>query len=221
MSQDEMELLIGLPAPDTDSRLYPVAWIPVSVRRLAERVWQNLVHLGKRVQPRLTRISRPVWRASQERWQSFSERMYPFTKKVAVYRLQGVLCLWLIFAIGLNYMLALPQLNSFWADHLPGVREQQIQQLIDLIPPNASVSASDDLNPHVSERQYLAVFPTTCMDPPTCNRLADYIIVDLNNPTLTGNRADAIAKLNGLSRQYRPLRTVYGIELLVRIRHST
>lgn len=221
ISQDEIELLTGAPAPDTEKKIYPVAWIPVRVRRLAEYAWQSLIHLYKRVQPRLIRLSRPIWRASQERWQSFGARMYPFAKKVSAYRLQGVFCLWLIFAMGLNYMLALPQLNPFWADHLPGVREQQIQQLIDLIPANASVSASDDLNPHVSERQFLEVFPTTCMDPPTCNRIADYIIVDLNNPTLTGNRADAIAKLNGLSRQYRPLRTVYGIELLVRIRHST
>lgn len=220
MPQGEMELLIGLPAPDTENTPYPVAWIPAGMRGFTLRVWQTLTHLCKRVQPRLARISRPIWRGSQERWQSFSERMYPLAKQTSAYRLQGMLCLWLIFAIGLNYMLALPQLNSFWADHMPGVREQQIQQLINLIPPDASVSASDDLNPHVSERQFLEVFPTICMDPPTCNRIADYIIVDLNNPTLTGNRADAIAKLNGLSRQYRPLRTVYGIELLVRIRHS-
>ncbi|HEX7735199.1 MAG TPA: DUF2079 domain-containing protein [Ktedonobacteraceae bacterium] len=213
MPQSELELLTGRPAPDTEKKPYPVAWIPPRVRDLAARAWLVLLRLFTRVKPRLARFSQPAWRASQQRWQDFSERMYPFTKKVSAYRLQGVFCLWLTFAIGLNYMLVLPQLNSFWADHLPGVREQQIQQLIDLIPPGASVSASDNLNPHVSERQYLEVFPTTCMDPPTCNQFADYILVDKNNPTLTGNRADAIAKLNGLSRQYRLIKEAYGVEL--------
>jgi uncharacterized membrane protein len=219
ISQDELELLTGQPAPDTDDRDYPVAWIPSGARSLGVYAWKELTHLYKRVEPRLARVSRPIWRESQDRWQSFSGSMYPFTKNVSTYRLQIVLCLWLVFAMSLNYMLALPQLNPFWADHLPGVRDQQIQQLINMIPPNASVSASDDLNPHVSERQYLEVFPTVCMDPPTCSRSADYILVDLNNPTLTGNRANAIAKLNALSpRQYHVLRTAYNVELLIRNR---
>src|SRR5258708_370356 len=118
--------------------------------------------------------------------------------------------------MGLNYLIAVPQLNSFWADHTPGAREQQIQQLLDLIPPDASVSASDDLNPHLSERQNLAVFPDTCLDPPICNQSVQYIIVDLNDPTSTGNRADATIKLNALARQYRPLRSAYGVELFVK-----
>jgi uncharacterized membrane protein len=223
LSEEERARLFGPPTPDIDDRIYPVAWIAPGIRSLGESTWHSLLHLFKRVQPHLVRVTRPIWREVQERWQSFSERMYPFAHTIPTYRFQSVLCAWLLFALCLNYLLSLPQLNPFWADHLPGVREQQIQQLIDLIPPKASVSASDDLNPHVSERQYLEVFPTVCMDPPTCSRSADYILIDLNNPTLTGNRATAIAKLNSYIRQhqYRPVRTVYGVELLTRIRRST
>ncbi|HEY0752866.1 MAG TPA: DUF2079 domain-containing protein [Ktedonobacteraceae bacterium] len=219
ISQNELELLAGRPALDTESKAYPLAWLPTRVHFLATRAWLALNQRLQKAQPVLIGISRPVQMESLARWQSFGERMYPFAKKISAYRLQNLFCLWLIFAIGLNYMLTLPQLNSFWADHMPGVREQQIQQLIDMIPPDASVSASDNLNPHVSERQWLAVFPATCLDNTldnTCDRVVDYILVDRNNPTLTGNHADAIAKLNALSRQYHLLKQAYGVELFKR-----
>lgn len=211
----ERESLVGRPAPDTEGGSYPVVWLPAGARALAQQAWQIPAPLLAHAWSALLRAVRPAWLKGQERWQVYGERMYPLAKKTSVYRLQGIVCLWLIFAIGLNYLLALPQLNSFWPTHLPGVREQQIQQMIDLIPSTASVSASDDLNPHLSERQFLEVFPTTCLDT-TCNRSVDYILVDLNDPTLTGNRADAIAKLNALSRQYRLLKSAYGVELFVR-----
>ena len=215
MPQDELESLAGRPAPDTDDRAYPLEWIPARIRLLAERAWQGLARLFARFQPRLARVTLPLRDWSQTRWQRFSQRMYPFAKKVSAYRLQGIACLWLIFTMGLNYFIAIPQLNSFWADHLPGVREQQIQQLLDMIPPDASVSASDDLNPHLSERQNLAVFPITCLDAPICDHPVEYIVVDLNNLTLA-NRADATATLNHLSRQYRLLKRAYGVELYIR-----
>jgi hypothetical protein len=129
IEQSELELLIGPPAPDTEKKPYPVAWIPAGVRTLSLRFWSQLYTLFARIKPSLTRLARPVLHLGRERWQGLSERMYPFTKKISTYRLQGVFCVWLIFTMGLNYMLALPQLNPFWADHLPGVREQQIQQL--------------------------------------------------------------------------------------------
>lgn len=211
--QYDVEMLTGRPAPDTEEKAYPVQWIPMGARSLGARAWTSLARFSERIRPGLARLTLPERR--REVWRSFSERMYPFTKKVSTYRLQWVLCLWLVFTIGLNYLIAIPQLNPFWADHLPGVREQQIQNLIDMIPPDASVSASDDLNPHVSERQWLQVFPATCLDA-TCNQTVQYIIVDLNNPTIGANRADAITELNALSRQYRLIKSVYGVALYVR-----
>jgi uncharacterized membrane protein len=213
MRPDEIEFLTGPPAPDTEKRAYPVQWIPANVRSLAVRAWTPVPRFFQSIKPRLVRLTLPERR--REVWQRFSERMYPFAKKISPYRLQGVLCLWLIFTMGLNFLIAIPQLNPFWADHLPGAREQQIQNLITMIPPDASVSASDDLNPHLSERQWLQVFPEICLDA-TCNQTVQYIIVDLNNPTIGANRADAIIKLNSLSRQYRLIKSVYGVALYVR-----
>lgn len=214
IQQEEMELLVGRSAPDTENRVYPVDWIPARASSLAVRAWQGLARLFERCRPWFVRVILPLRDWGRVRWLRFSQRMYPFAKKVSVYRLQGIACLWLIFTMGLNYFIAIPQLNSFWADHLPGAREQQIQQLLDMIPPDASVSASDNLNPHLSERENLAVFPTTCLDA-VCTRSVQYIIVDLNNLTLA-NRADATAKLNQLSRQYRLLKSAYGVYLYIR-----
>jgi uncharacterized membrane protein len=213
--QGEQELLIGEPAPDTEHTAYPLAWIPAYIQAPAVRAWQALLHLFKRMRPRFAHIMSPAWQRSTAQWQLFGERMYPFTKKISAYRLQWVICAWLLFTMGLNFLIVNPQLNSFWADTTPGVREQQIQQLLDMIPPDASVSASDDLNPHLSERQQLEVFPATCLDA-TCNETVQYIIVDLNNLTSTGNRASATAKLNSLSRQYITLKSAYGVVLFVR-----
>src|SRR5262249_29261607 len=89
-------------------------------------------------------------------WYRFSERIIPLARGIPMQSLQGIACAWIICMIGLNYAVALPDLNVFWADHVPGSREQHIQQLLDLIPPDASVSAGDNLNPHLSERQHLA-----------------------------------------------------------------
>lgn len=214
ISRDELETLVG--RLDTGSEPYPVAWIPTRIRALAARAWKSLVHLYKKIEPRLLRVARPFARWNREQWQSFGERMYPFATRVSAYRLQWALCLWLIFAMGLNYALTLPQLNSFWADHLPGAREQQIQQLINMIPPDASVSASDDLNPHLTERRWVTVFPSIWLDAAR-NHAVEYILVDLDAPTLTGNRALAITELNSLvTREYRPVKRVYDIELFVR-----
>ncbi|HEU5373856.1 MAG TPA: DUF2079 domain-containing protein [Ktedonobacteraceae bacterium] len=210
--QDELELLIGKPAPDTEQRPYPVAWMPARGRALVIRAWQPVRRLFIRITPWFTRLTLPDWR--RERWQSFSARMYPLTKKVSPLRLQWVFCVWIIFMLGLNYCIALSTLNSFWPDHLPGTREQQIQQLIDMIPPTASVSASDDLNPHVSERQRLAVFPSIWLDAAR-NQPVQYILVDLNSPTL-GDRAAANKELNSLAKDYRPLKIAYGVVLLQR-----
>ncbi len=213
--REEMELLTGKPAPDTERKPYPVEWAPAGIRTLTRHTWGFLARLVSKIKPGLARLTLPIRRQSRIQWQSFGARMYPFTKKISAYRLQWVLCVWLIFSMVLNFLTITPQLNGFWVDHLPGGREQQIQQLIDLIPPTASVSASDDLNPHVSERQYLQVFPAICLDA-TCDQIVQYIIVDLNNLTL-GNRASATAELNALSCQYREIRSAYGVELFVRL----
>ena len=169
-------------------------------------------HILEPLKPRILRLALPTWR--REQWQRFSAGMIPLAKKLAVSRLQWVLFAWIALLICLNFLIALPQLNSFWADHTPGSREEQIQRLLALIPPDASVSAGTNLNPHLSERQLLAVFPSVCLDT-ACNHTVQYVVVDLNNLSVE-NLAEATSELNGLSKLYRPLARAEGVVLLVR-----
>ena len=164
------------------------------------------------LKPRLSQLTLSRWRSKQ--WQRFSERMVPLAKKVSVFRLQWILFAWITVMIGLNFVIAKPQLNPFWADHEPGSREEHIQQLLNLIPPDASVSAGANLNPHLSERQLLTVFPSVCLDS-ACNHTVQYVIVDLNSLT-TENRAEATSELNGLSKLFRIVARAEGVVLLER-----
>ena len=71
-----------------------------------------------------------------------------------------------------------------------------------------------NLNPHLSESQLLAVFPSVCLDT-DCNHTVQYVVVDLNNLSIE-NLAEATSELNGLSKLYRPLARADGVVLLVR-----
>jgi len=144
-------------------------------------------------------------------WRLFSERMVPLARAVSMRGLQRIACAWIVFMLVLNCAIAIPQLNVFWADHEPGSREQRIQQLLDLIPPDASVSAGDNLNPHLSERQHLAVFPSPL------NTSVQYIIVDLN-AVFPEDRTETASELDQLvaSGQFRVLARAEGVVLLVR-----
>ncbi len=161
---------------------------------------------------RLWRMTLPRWRGEQ--WQRFSKRMQPLARSTSPARLQWTTFAWITVMLGLNLVLMAGALSSFWADHDPGSREQHINQVLAMIPPDASVSASDDLNPHLSERRFVTVFPTICLDS-RCNQMVQYVVVDLNNLTLA-NRAEASSKLNSLQRQFRILAQAEGIVLLVR-----
>jgi hypothetical protein len=172
-------------------------------------VLNRMVELLK---PRVLRLTLPAWR--HEQWQSFSARMSPLAKMLPIFQLQWALLIWIVLLIWLNYMIAIPQLNAFWADHTPGSREEQIQRVLALIPPDASVSAGTNLNPHLSERQLLAVFPSVCLDT-KCNHTVQYVVVDLNDLSVE-NLAEATNELNGLSKLYRPLARADGVVLLVR-----
>jgi uncharacterized membrane protein len=165
-------------------------------RRLAELIKRALSRLGD-------------WGDLQ--WYRFSERIIPLARGMPMQSLQGLACAWIICMLGLNLVFALPALNVFWADHDPGSREQHIQQLLDLIPPDASVSAGDNLNPHLSERQHLAVFPSPL------NTSVQYVIVDLNT-VFPEVRTETASELDQLvaSGQFRVLARAEGVVLLVR-----
>ena len=156
---------------------------------------------------------------ASEQWQRLSERIIPIAKRVAVARLQWLAFAWITLMIGLNFAIATPELNIFWTDHEPGTREQLIGQLLAIIPPDASVSASDNLNPHLTERQYATVFPIICTTYPTCTEATtvQYIVVDLDS-IFPDERGSTVAVLNQLrnSGQYREVKAAEGVVLLVR-----
>ena len=166
----------------------------------------------------INRTATPIIRAFRRlrgwgelQWQRFSERMIPLARAVSMRGLYWIACAWIICMLGLNYVFAIPLLNAFWADHEPGSREQRIQQLLALIPPDASVSAGDNLNPHLSERQHLAVFPSPL------NTSVQYIIVDLN-AVFPEDETETTSELDQLvaSGQFRVLARAEGVVLLVR-----
>jgi len=185
------------------------------LNRLVEWVCRRHIYM------RLARIIK-VWRSALAQWliiqwQRFSERMVPLARGISVLRLQWITFAWITVMLGLNLLLAKPLLDGFWADHEPGSREQHIQQLLALIPPDASVSASSNINPHVSERQLLAVFPAINVNGIDTTETVQYIIVDLN-AVFPEDRGPTTNKLNHLKRsgQYIEIGRAEGVVLLVR-----
>lgn len=162
-----------------------------------------------------TQFGKARWQQAQHGWQRLSARMIPIAKRTSVPRLQWMVFIWITFMIGLNFLIATPQINAFWPTHDPGPHEQQIEQLLAMIPPDASVSAGDNLNPHLTERQYVTVFPAVCVTSPTCTNPVQYIIVDLNN-VFPSERNSTASTLNQLvhSGQYTLLKQADGVWLL-------
>ncbi len=150
--------------------------------------------------------------------QKLNEHMMPLAKHASLGRVQWWTSAWIIAMLALNVVILAPQLNVFWADHTPGVREQHVNQLLAMIPSNASVSASESLNPHLSQRLYITVFPEiTFSTSKNINNKVQYIIVDVQN-ILPEERVGVSVLLNQLvnSKQYRVLREAEGVKLLVR-----
>jgi len=176
------------------------------------------IRIGTSLKARLLNSTLPARKLVGTRFiaseQRLSRRMQPLARSVSPFRLQWIVLAWIIVMCGLNFWIARPELNAFWPDHQAGSREQHILQLLSRIPPDASVSASQDLNPHLSERQLLAVFPSVCIDP-TCNQTVQYVVVDLNSLAFS-NLAIATSELNGLLKQFRIVARAEGVVLLIR-----
>jgi len=176
------------------------------------------VRIGTSLKARILNSTLPARKLVGTRFiaseQRLSKRMQPLARSVSPFRLQWIVFAWIIVMCGLNFWIAKPQLDTFWPDHQAGSREQHILQLLSRIPPDASVSASQDLNPHLSERQLLAVFPSVCIDP-TCNQTVQYVVVDLNSLAFS-NLAIATSELNGLLKQFRIVARAEGVVLLIR-----
>jgi uncharacterized membrane protein len=168
------------------------------------------------VQPR---VVSPFARLRAARWEPFSARMAALARLVPLARLQWVVALWIVAMIVVNFIVMTPLFNIFWADHTPSVREQHIQQLLNMIPPDAAVSAGGNLNPHLAERRYVTVFPELTVATSDKNKMVtvQYIIVDLDD-VFPEDKYGTATTLNALinSGQFRILARADGVILLVR-----
>jgi len=148
--------------------------------------------------------------------------MIDLAKLMPASRMLLVCSTWIIAMTMLNYIIMTPLLNIFWADHLPSTREQHIEQLLAMIPPDAPVSASGSLNPHLTERQYITVFPelTVATMQPGVTVPVEYVIIDLTNvsPEDKSRSTPFMAYLNGIqhTQQFRTIARVDGVILLER-----
>ncbi|HEY4036358.1 MAG TPA: DUF2079 domain-containing protein [Ktedonobacteraceae bacterium] len=176
--------------------------------------------IGKRaiVQRTLTTLRSRLIKSSD----SFHARGTDLAHSLPVSLLQLCCVIWIVGMIALNYFIMSPKLNIFWANHQPGDREQHITQLLTMIPPDAPVSAGGNINPHLTERQYITAFPE--LDIVTMNTgktvPAQYVIVDLENVS-PENKAESTNFLNTLnwierSHQFRVLAQAEGVILLQR-----
>ncbi len=150
--------------------------------------------------------------------QNLNEHMVPLAKHTSLGRMQWWTSTWIIAMLALNLIILTPQLNVFWADHTPSTREQHINQLLAVIPANASVSAGENLNPHLSQRLYITVFPEiTFSTSKNINNQVQYIVVDVQS-VFPEERIGVSNRLNQLvnSKQYRVLREAEGVKLLLR-----
>ena len=174
--------------------------------------------LMPRVQPAFLSVQQFL----QIRRQRVRSHMISLAHLVIVPYLQWVSILWIIGMIVLNITIMHPLLNIFWADHRPADREQQIQHLLAMIPPDASVSAGGNLNPHLTERRYITVFPeiTFSSTEKNVNTTVQYIIVDLDDlaPEDKTRSASFVDVLNQLRRshQFRQIAEADGVILLTR-----
>ena len=179
--------------------------------------WIQYKRISIRLSGWLKKQGHALVQLSIRQWWRFSERMIPVAKGASVTRLQWVIFSWMIGMIILNYLVATPFLNSFWANHLPGSHEQHVEQLLARIPPDASIAASSNMNPHVSERQHLAVFPAFSDTSHNTPDTVQYIIVDLN-ALAPEDRITTDNLINYLthSGQYREIARAEGVVLLIR-----
>ncbi|GCE26783.1 hypothetical protein KDA_22670 [Dictyobacter alpinus] len=158
----------------------------------------------------------------QHRRQLLQERMKNLARWLSASGLQGVLSIWFVCMIVLNIVVIWPLLNSFLADHRPGPREQHIQQLLDMIPADAVVSAGGNINPHLTERRYVTVFPELTVATLTRgqDKMVDYVIVDLDNasPENKSYSDNFLDVLNQIQRtgEFKPVAQADGVILLVR-----
>ncbi len=111
-----------------------------------------------------------------------------------------LVAIYLLAIAASNFNAQVPYLTIFSTPLSTNVRDARIDRLLAMIPADASVSASDTLNPHLTQRRNLYLFPDIGRGDTT----AEYIVVDVDYLP-DENRADAIHTFDTLisTGQYR------------------
>lgn len=189
---------------------------------LALWLWHTLVRVGNFLQRRF-RLSSVRATLSKQRY-AFRARLEDLAHWLPVPWLQNILAFWLCCMMILNVVIAWPLLHYYLPDHLPGAREQHIEQLLAMIPSDAPVSAGGNLNPHLTERRYVTVFPELTVATFTRGQdiPVDYVIVDLDyvspeNQAYSDNFLDVLNQIQRTG-QYRPIAEADGVLLLERVK---
>ncbi len=180
--------------------------------------------LRLRIETLLTQGTRGALTKSRIFYQRLRIRGVAYATTLACYlptRWLALCCgLWIVGMFLLNYSIATPLLNIFWPDHAAGVREQHIQQLLQKIPADAAVSAGGNLNPHLSERQYITVFPELTVATLDGKKNVEYVVVDLTNisPEDKTRSTYFLSYLNQIqqAQQFHIVAQAEGVILLVR-----
>jgi Predicted membrane protein len=203
----------------------PLPWsgpVLALIVRVALQCWRLLVRIGRFLSRRLHLY---VVRATlREQALALRARMTALARWISAPRLFGLLLPWFCCMIVLNLIVIWPLLSSFLPDHQPGAREQHIEQLLAMIPPNAVVSAGGNINPHLTDRRYVTVFPELTVSTMTLGKdiPVDYVIVDLDNvsPENLAFSNNFIDVLNQIERtgDFRPIAQADGVILLVRVK---
>lgn len=92
---------------------------------------------------------------------------------------------WLVVATAWNLVAIQPKLHGFWdAGAAPAPHQAAITALLARIPPDATVAATDTLNPHLTDRETIYLMP----DP--LSYQAQYVAADLTTAAATARTGD-------------------------------
>jgi uncharacterized membrane protein len=219
---EEADSRPGLPAPADEALVLP-QFVSQGAATLAQG-WRHLYAsvTARPVVGRSVAILQPAWSSAgqvrRNRQRGFNERMAALAAYVPVARLQWYVYGWIILMIGLNFVVMIAPLDALWPAHGVGAREQHIQQILNMIPPDAPVSAGDNLNPHLTDRQYITIFPQITYYRDNMTRgTVQYVVVDMN-AVFPQDRVSTTKELDQLvsSGQFYMVARAEGVILLAR-----
>lgn len=151
--------------------------------------------------------ARWLWRYGYHLWDVALGRI-PIPSRV----IGSVVIVWLLFTANMSLVTADARFTAFWhSGDIPASSQAQMDALLAEVPHDATVAASDSVDPHLSDRYTIYLMP----DPQSY--LAEYVAVDVQSATEYHQEADDYM-FNAMlgSGHYEVIGTAGGIVLLHR-----